>query len=198
LTFDNILSEYWSEEQIKLLQSTKILIIGCGGLGSNVAHCLVRSGVKKIGLIDFDKVTYSNLNRQFYFIHQLGLFKVEALKTNLLQINPDLEISTYNIKITDDNIDNIILNYHIVVEAVDIDKTKTLIFEKSLKYSKPVVCASGVAGYGDCDSLKIKRTGFFSIVGDFVTSNLQKRPYSPKVTAIASMQADEVLRMVLK
>jgi len=61
---------------------------------------------------------------------------------------------------------------------------------------KKVVLASGIAGFGDCENIKIKRGKNFSIVGDFVTSIKDKKPLAPKVVAVAAMQADEVLRMV--
>ena len=84
--------------QIKsILKDYTVGIAGAGGLGSNVAMALTRTGVGNLIIADFDRVSESNLNRQFYFKHQVGFKKVDVLKTNLLSINPDLNITTYDI-----------------------------------------------------------------------------------------------------
>ena len=77
---------------------------GLGGLGSHVSVFLVRAGVGHLHLIDFDKVDLTNLNRQHYFISHLGMDKTEALKEQLLQINPWLDIKTSCERVTEENI----------------------------------------------------------------------------------------------
>ena len=86
-------------ERLRKIQAIKVGIAGAGGLGSNCAFNLVRSGFKKLAIVDFDRVEPSNLNRQFYFADQIGLAKVAALKDNLLRINPDLELEIHQEKI---------------------------------------------------------------------------------------------------
>lgn len=194
--FDLMLKNYFDEKMLEKLSKVKILIIGCGGLGSNIAVMLVRSGVKNLTIVDFDKVDVSNLNRQNYFFYQTGQEKVSALKDILEKINPYVAVKALNMKIDELNIDDLILQHDIIVEAVDNELTKMLIFRKAHEHGKKVVLASGVAGFGDCENIKIKRGKNFSVVGDFVTSIKDKKPLAPKVIAVAAMQADEVLRMV--
>ncbi|MEZ0537688.1 sulfur carrier protein ThiS adenylyltransferase ThiF [Caldicellulosiruptoraceae bacterium PP1] len=195
--FSNMLLRYFTQDEIQKIQSTKILIIGCGGLGSNLAHSLVRCGFLNITLTDFDKVEISNLNRQFYFLNQIGIYKTQALKENLLNINPECQIETINGDITKLDLESIIKKYHIVAEALDKPNLKKYVFEVCIKLNKKVVCASGVAGYGNCENIKITRGRNYVVIGDFISSIDKFSPLSPKVMAISNIQADEVLRMVL-
>lgn len=196
MKFKDILSNYLSLEDIRKIEKTKIIIIGCGGLGSNIAKALVRTGFLKITIIDFDIVELKNLNRQDFYIDQVGMKKTEALKENLLKINNEALIETLNLKITEENIE-VLKQADIVVEAVDREEYKRMIFEYCLSEKIRVVCASGVAGFGDGEEIKIKRGKNYSIIGDFRKSISEFSPLSPKVTAVASLQADEVLRMVI-
>lgn len=194
MKFKDILSNYLSLEDIRKIEKTKIIIIGCGGLGSNIAKALVRTGFLKITIIDFDIVELKNLNRQDFYIDQVGMKKTEALKENLLKINNEALIETLNLKITEENIE-VLKKADIVVEAVDKEEYKRLIFEFCINNRIKIVAASGVAGFGD--EIKIRRGINFSIVGDFEKSIKDFSPLAPKVTAVASLQADEVLRMVI-
>ncbi|AIS52020.1 thiamine biosynthesis protein ThiF [Thermoanaerobacter kivui] len=194
--FELMLRNYFDEKMLEKLGKVMVLIIGCGGLGSNIAAMLVRCGIKNLTIVDFDKVDISNLNRQNYFFYQAGQNKVSALSQILTKINPYISIKTLNTKVDESNIDKIIAEYDVIVEAVDDECTKALIFGKALEHSKKVVLASGIAGFGDCENIKVKRGKGFAIVGDFSTSEKDKKPYAPKVLAVAAIQADEVLRMV--
>ncbi len=197
--FYKMLLNYFSAYELSKIKKTKLLIIGCGGLGSNIANILVRTGFSFFILVDYDRVDINNLNRQVFWHNQCGDKKVTALKKNLLKINPKVKIKTIQIKIDKNDLKNIILKEEpdIIIEAVDKEEIKKLIFEESLKYGKKVVCASGVAGYGDCDNIKIKHGRNFVVVGDMKKSIMDYKPFAPKVTAVAAIQADEVLRMVL-
>lgn len=196
INFQKILPIYFDSAFLKRLQKVKVIIIGCGGLGSNIAPLLVRSGITHITLVDHDKVEIENLNRQNYTLFEIGKKKTEALKELLLKINNQSFVNVINIKLDSSNIDELISPYDVVVEAVDDKETKALIFNKACELGKYVVSASGVAGFGDCENIKIKRGKNFAIVGDFKTSVEHKRPVASKVCAIASIQADEILRMV--
>ena len=83
---------YLTERERRILENAKVGIAGAGGLGSNCAMHLVRAGVKKLVIADFDVVSESNLNRQFFFRDQLGRKKVDALAENLRRIEPGLEL----------------------------------------------------------------------------------------------------------
>ena len=180
------------------LGSTTIGIAGAGGLGSNCAINLVRSGFKKLKIVDFDKVEISNLNRQFYFLDQVGKPKVEALKANLLKINPDLEIKTVNEKIEKNNVIKLFENCDIVVEGFDEAENKKMLVEKLLPTGKLIVAASGLCGYGRCDNIKVHRLKEnLIIIGDLKTSTDCMAPISPRVNIAAAKQADVVLEYVL-
>ena len=83
-----------TREEVEKLSESRVAVAGLGGLGSNTAVFLARAGIGHLHLIDFDKVDITNLNRQHYFISHLGRYKTEALKEQLLQINPWLDIET--------------------------------------------------------------------------------------------------------
>ncbi|MCX8094187.1 MAG: sulfur carrier protein ThiS adenylyltransferase ThiF [Candidatus Goldbacteria bacterium] len=197
--FRTILQNYFTQDEIDKISQTKILLIGCGGLGSNIANVLVRTGFSYFILIDYDRVEIKNLNRQIFWQEQYGEKKVLALKKNLLKINSSAQIKIIHKKIDKEDLKQIILKESpdVIIEAVDDEMTKKFIFEITLKYGKKVVCASGIAGYGDCDNIKIRRGRNFVIVGDMKKSIKDYKPLAPKVTAVAAIQADEVLRMVL-
>ncbi|MBZ4683231.1 MAG: sulfur carrier protein ThiS adenylyltransferase [Fusobacteriaceae bacterium] len=170
----------------------KIGIAGAGGLGSNVAMNLVRTGVSNIKVVDFDKIEESNLNRQFYFYDQIGKVKVEALKENLTRINNNLEIEVINQKIEESNIEELFKDCDIVVEAFDKDIYKKLFFNTFHNKKKLLVSASGVAG-NTINNLEIKKIGNSFIVGDFQKGIDKHKTYSTKVSIVAAMMANIVL-----
>ena len=182
------------------IESVVIGIAGCGGLGSNCANSLVRSGFKNLVLVDFDKVEPSNLNRQFYFQDQIGRNKVDCLKENLLRINPQAKITTYCQKIEKDNILDIFKQCSIVVEAFDKAEYKSLLVETLLPHKKLIVSASGLAGYGNSDDIKIHRIkDNLAIIGDRKSeASPSLPPLAPRVNIAAAKQADVILEHILK
>ena len=103
------LNERHSPEKQKLLSEGHVAVAGLGGLGSNVAYALARIGVGHLHLIDFDVVDITNLNRQQYFIDQIGMYKTDALKSLLERINPYLDIRTDTVKVTEENLQELLL-----------------------------------------------------------------------------------------
>src|SRR6056297_14601 len=124
----------------------KVGIAGTGGIGSNVADNLVRSGISQLLLVDFDRVEKSNLNRQNYYLDQVGEYKVKALQTNLRKINTDASIEILNQKINASNINSIFADCDVVVEGFDKKKYKKMMLEKLDEHGKLCVSASGIAG----------------------------------------------------
>ena len=114
------LVERHSEETQQKLEQGRVAIAGLGGLGSNVAIALTRIGVGHLHLLDFDRVDLTNLNRQQYFLDQVGRYKTEALSETLQRINPYLDIRFDTVKITDENIKELFLEDEIVCEAFDV------------------------------------------------------------------------------
>ena len=197
--FEEGLSCYFSLEQLAKIQQVKIGIAGAGGLGSNCAMLLVRSGFKRLLLVDFDEVSESNLNRQNFFMHQVGQKKVDVLTDNLLKINPDLQIAKYKEKINSSNISEVFEDCDIIIEAFDQVAAKMLVVEKFAQSDKVIVAASGIAGYGDSNRIITKKINQkFYVVGDLATDIAKIAPYAPCVMLAAAKQADLVLQIVLE
>lgn len=197
--FEKGLLYYFKHEDLEKIQKVKVGIAGCGGLGSNCAFNLVRCGFKQFKIVDFDMVDYGNLNRQFYFLNQVGKDKVEALKDNLIAINPELNIEMKKLRIDKDNIKTIFSDCDIIVEAFDNPVYKKMIAEEYGSSDKFVVSASGLAGWGKSGRIKVHRINSrFYIVGDLSTEVSEEcPPVSPMVNIAAAKQADLVLSYVL-
>jgi len=124
----------------KKISLSKVFIVGAGGLGSPIADLLCRAGVGEIGIIDHDKVSLSNLNRQTLFnSSDINKYKVQSLKQKLKQINPLVKINIHKKKIDKKNINYLISKYQIVVDASDNFETKFLLNKKSLELKKKLV-----------------------------------------------------------
>ena len=150
---------YLKSEEIESLRSVRIGIGGAGGLGSNAAAHLVRAGVEQIVIAEFDTVCESNLNRQFFFRDQLGMPKVEALAENLRRINPDVKLELHNTRITAENIHEIFDCCDLFLEAFDAADSKTLFVRELLPLGRPVVAASGLAGWGRSNAMQVRKVG---------------------------------------
>jgi molybdopterin/thiamine biosynthesis adenylyltransferase len=124
----------------KKIINSKVLIIGAGGLGCPVADLLARSGVGEIGIMDYDKVSISNIHRQtLYTAKDVNKFKVDVVKKRLNLINKCIKINTYNRKASEKNLINIINKYDIIVDGSDNFKTKFLLNKYSLKFKKILI-----------------------------------------------------------
>lgn len=184
----------------KKLKQHTIGIAGCGGLGSNCAVALLRSGIHSLIIADFDIVSESNLNRQFFFSDQIGLKKTKALKDNLLRINPNANISEYDLKITKENISTIFGNCKIIIEAFDLAEMKKMLIETVMTEmpDKYIISGSGLAAWGNNEAITTFRHGNLIICGDMkseVSANLP--PIAPRVGIVANMQANIVLEILL-
>ena len=185
----------------KILSDKHFFIAGAGGLGSNVAMMLVRAGVINITIVDFDKIEEANINRQFYFRNQIGQIKVEALKDNLLRINPDINLKTIQAKITTENSAELISeNADIILECFDCAVSKAMIATFCLKHLPriPIISVSGLAGSGDLNSIKIsKGPGKLLVIGDKKNEAYPENgTLSTRVMYVASMQAHIAIRIV--
>jgi sulfur carrier protein ThiS adenylyltransferase len=185
---------------IPILQNAVIGIAGCGGLGSNVAVSLTRTGIGKLILADFDKVEPSNLNRQQFFRNQVGMQKVEALAENLRGISEFTQIEIHDIKLNEQNIPQVYAKADIIVEAFDKAEMKEMLIETWLEKfpERPIIAASGIAGWDDNNELKSKQYDNLYICGD-EQSELQPgiSPMAPRVGIVANMQANLVLEILL-
>jgi len=124
----------------KKILTSKVLIVGVGGLGSQAAEFLVRSGIGKLGIVDYDKVNLSNLHRQsLYETSHVGKSKVQVVKKILNRINLNTKVQTYGLKLNNNNFKKIIKKYDYIVDGSDNFKTKFLLNDFCLKYKKFLV-----------------------------------------------------------
>lgn len=168
-------------------------------MGSNVAVHLVRSGIRRLIVADFDQVAPSNLNRQFYFVDQVGMKKVQALKVNLTRINPDLEIQVRDVRLEAGNIGRTFQSCHVIVEALDGAREKKMLAETLMPDGRLLVCASGVGGWGNSDRICTRRLrdGFY-LVGDGCSEISAAVPATSAIVGLAAAkQADVVIEAVL-
>jgi sulfur carrier protein ThiS adenylyltransferase len=183
------------------LKKACVGIAGAGGLGSNAAIALIRAGVQNIVIADYDKVEESNLNRQYFFADQVGMPKVEALKTNALRINPNCNITTHYLKVTPDNIVALFSGCDVIVEAFDKADQKIMLIEVLMDQlpDVPLVVGSGMGGWGKSVDIQCKQLGNVVLCGDFETEADEAHPpLAPRVGIVANMQANEVLRLLLE
>ena len=127
----------------KKILSSKVLIIGAGGLGSPVAEFLSRAGVGSIGVVDDDKVSLSNLHRQsLYNTSDIGKFKVKIAKDKIKKINSNTKVTIYKIRLDNNNFKKIINDYDYIVDGSDNFTTKFLLNDYCLKFKKILVAGA--------------------------------------------------------
>lgn len=182
------------------LKEAKVCILGLGGLGSNVAVLLARSGIGSLKLVDFDTVEASNLNRQQYRISHIGIKKTEAMKSIIREINPFVEVDILDIKVDRENIYSTVGDIEIVVEAFDRAETKAMILEELLTdKNKIVVSASGMAGLGSANEIVTRKIkdNFYLIGDNYSDYEEYSGIMSTRVMICAAHQANMVLRLIL-
>jgi sulfur carrier protein ThiS adenylyltransferase len=183
------------------LGAASVAIVGCGGLGSNVASMLVRAGVKSFTLIDFDRVEESNLNRQLFFQDQLGMKKAAALSDTLGRIHSGLQLRLVHSEVTADTLLELVRDHDVIVEAVDRPEVKAMIVETCARElpETPVVTASGLAGYDSANLIETERLADnVWIVGDLAADVREGHPLiASRVMVAAAHQAHAVVRILL-
>jgi sulfur carrier protein ThiS adenylyltransferase len=197
--FDNGIRVYMSPGNLEKIRNTRVGIAGAGGLGSNCAVHLVRSGFSRLTIADFDVVEASNLNRQFFFSDQLGGKKTEMLRDNLLRINPALSIRTMDIRLDEENLMAVFEDCPVVVEALDNPRDKAMMAGLVPTAGTFFVSVSGIGGWGDSDRIKTRKINDnFYIVGDMISEVGDDMPPTSAIVAIAAAkQADLVLTHVM-
>lgn len=197
--FRQVLESCFAPAQIARLEGLTIGIAGCGGLGSNCAVALVRSGIARLRLADFDVVEASNLNRQAYTAAHLGRPKVDCLAEVLRQIRPDVALATTTTRLDAAGAAAFFAPCDAVVEAFDQAAAKAMLASVFLRSGKLYVTASGLAGYGASDRIRVRRLGPTAyLVGDEVSGvGPERKPYAPCVQVAAAKEADIVLAWAL-
>lgn len=174
-------------------------IAGAGGLGSNVAICLARSAVGTLTIIDFDVIEPSNLNRQQFFIDQLGEAKVKALAINLARINPFVRVLPHEQKLDAAAVPALLGGCDVVVECFDSPSAKAELSFAMRRFlpKTPLVMASGLGGLGPASAIACRRVfGNHFIIGD-EASEPDLGLFASRVMLVAAYQAHVALRLLL-
>ena len=198
------LSEIGQAGQNKLLNA-KVLVIGAGGLGCPILQYLAAAGVGNIGIVDFDTIELSNLQRQVLFgSASIGLNKAEAAKTRLQDLNNTISITAYPKKLTHQNSLSLFKNYDIIVDGTDNFETRYLINDAAIITNKPVVFGAIYKFEGQVSVFNYKAGPSYRCL----FSNQQEKEQSGHCEdlgvlgvlpgIIGSMQANEVLKMILE
>jgi len=183
------------------LSGFRVGIAGAGGLGSTCAVALARSGVGTLVISDFDVIEPANLNRQYYFISQVGMLKTIALKENIARINHDITVIALTEKLDNLNIPEIFTGCDVIVEAFDKDM-KEMIAEtvQTRMPGTPLVMGSGLAGWGKSEIIKFRKIDeTLYICGDESTAaGDEMPPMAARVGIVANMQANTVIEILMK
>lgn len=184
------------------LKSGSALIIGVGGLGSPVAMYLAAIGIGKLGLVDFDKIEVTNLQRQIlHTTPEIGKDKVQSAKEKVQSINPEVCVEAYNLKLSEDNAEQIIAKYDIIVCAVDNIETRQLINKYCVKLSIPMV-ESSISGFdGQITTLIPNKTACYNCLypkKNDINKNEEIGVIGTVPAVMGSLQANEVMKFFLR
>ena len=196
-SLQELMSSRNSPEVNLALKSAKVGIAGLGGLGSSVAIALARVGVDYLKLVDFDTVDPSNLNRQQYFVSDIGKFKTQAIKNIISQINPFVNVEIATIKLDENNVNEVFDECEIVAECFDNQESKAMII--NFLKNKVIVAASGMAGYGNSDEITTRKfASNLYICGDLKTeAKIGNGLMAPRVGICAMHQANKILELLI-
>ena len=201
-----ILKDIGAIGQKKIL-SSKVLVVGVGGLGCPAAENLVRAGIGTIGLIDNDVVNLSNIHRQSLFSSKdIKKLKVNVAEKKLKEINPHTKIKTYKTKLSQDNIEKIIKNYELIIDGSDNFKTKFLINDYCIKLKKKLVTGaiSKFDGHIFTFDFKDKKTvslkNFYQEkeVSDDILNCEFEGVLGTTATIVGAAQANEALKLIMQ
>ena len=191
----------------KKVMSSKILIVGVGGLGCPAAENLTRAGVGSIGLVDNDIVNLSNIHRQSLFNSKdIKKSKVNVAAKKLKDINPHTKIKTYNTRLNEKNIKNIIRNYDIVIDGTDNFKTKFLINDCCLKLKKKLITGAISKFDGHIFTFNFKDKNVASLKNFYQEDKIQDDALNCEfegvlgttASIVGATQANEALKMIIE
>ena len=187
----------------KKIFSANVLVIGLGGLGCPLLTYIASSGVGKIGIVDFDKVEISNLNRQTLFNpSDIGKFKVNQAKKAINKINKKINVIPFKKKLTSKNIKKIFSSFDIICDGTDNYNTRYLINDFCLK-NKKILISSAISKFdGHLMKFNFKKKGpcyrcFIPSLPDYENNCETEGIFSPVAGIMGSLQANEVLKCIL-
>ncbi len=179
------------------LRSSRVAIVGVGGLGSNVSLQLVAMGLGRLLLVDHDIITLSNLNRQIlYTINDLGKPKVFVAKKRLESLNPEVSIEALQEKIGEDNVDEILSGYDLIVDCLDnVESRKVLDRHAWLK--DKILVHGGINGfYGQVTAIKRGKTTCLSCLLSGQAKMKNTSSIISTVSIVSALQTLEVLKII--
>ena len=183
----------------EILKTKTVAIAGCGGLGSNIAIALVRSGVGNLIIADFDKVEASNLNRQQYVFEDIGKPKASTLAIHLKKINPEVSVKVVEKKLEPSDIKELFAQADVMIEAFDAASSKLWLIEAWSEAfpERPIVVGSGMSGLGHFEDIHVRKAGNLYICGD-EQSEMTQGLMAPRVAIVANLQAMTAIEILLK
>ena len=180
--------------------AASVAVCGLGGLGSHIAVSLARAGIGRLILIDFDRVDVTNLHRQEYKVSQVGWYKTEALRENLLEIAPYTQYEIHTVRLDEHNAAKLLSGADLICEAFDGAEDKAMLAGVVLETmpEKYLIAASGMAGLGSANAIRTRRvTDRFYLCGDGVSGVSDGLGLvSSRVMLCAAHQAHMVLRIL--
>ena len=144
-------------DAIQKLQNARVAVFGLGGVGGYVVEALARSGVGSLDLIDSDRVSVSNLNRQILATHStVGMRKVDAARNRVLDINPECQVKTWPVFYTPDTADTFdFTQYDYIVDAIDTVTGKLALVERAKAAGTPIICCMGTGNKLDASAFQV-------------------------------------------
>lgn len=194
----NILISQISEEGQKKLSKAKILVCGAGGLGSTVLTNLASVGIGTIGIVDNDILELSNLNRQY--IHKfdnIGKIKVESAKNWINEFNPEINVNTYQTRLDENNYQDIVKDYDLIMDCFDSFKSKFLLNKIAVQTGKTLVHGGVTEFYGQVTTIIPGKTACLNCILPEEDKYFVKGVLSPAVATIASIEAMEAVKVIL-
>lgn len=197
----NILVPQIGEEGQKKLAQAKILVCGAGGLGSTVLANLASAGIGtigQIGIIDNDVLELSNLNRQYiHKFENIGKIKVESAKQWIKEFNPEINVQTYQIRLDENNYDDIVKDYDFIMDCFDSFKSKFLLNKIVVKTGKTLIHGGVTEFFGQVTVIIPGKTACLNCILSEEAGYMVKGVLSPAVTTIASIEAMEAVKVIL-
>ena len=147
----------FGREGMDRLARARVAVFGLGGVGGQAAEALCRGGIGALDLIDNDRICITNINRQIFATHQtLGLYKTEAARARLLDINPDLAVNIHNVFFLPETADSFDFSlYDYVVDAIDTVSGKIALVLKAQEAGVPVISAMGAGNKTDPTAFRV-------------------------------------------
>ncbi|MBQ6719740.1 MAG: tRNA threonylcarbamoyladenosine dehydratase [Oscillospiraceae bacterium] len=145
------------EEAVETLRNSRVAVFGIGGVGGYTVEALARAGIGNIDVIDSDTISRSNINRQLLATHStVGMLKVEAAKSRILDINPDCNVRTHGVFYTPDTADSFDFSqYDYIVDAIDTVTGKLALVERAKAAGTPIICCMGTGNKLDASAFQV-------------------------------------------